>query len=108
MTIPGSTIPKGLQRRIARERIAHLLHLAERELDDHRDRSRRYVSLARRISMRCKVRMPGEWRRRICKRCNLLLVPGKTSTVRIRDSRLNVTCRGCGRVHRYPYGRDVT
>jgi len=96
------------QKRIARERIERLLSLASLELDRNPERSSRYVHIARRISMRCKVRIPGRWRRMVCKRCETLLVPGKTSMVRLRESRIVVTCMSCGRVYRYPYGKKVT
>ncbi len=99
---------RSAQRRIARERIDRLLHLAQAEISAKPERSLRYVRLARAIAMKCRLRMPRRWRRMICKRCECLLIPGKTSRVRLRGSRLNVTCASCGKVHRYPYRSRIT
>ncbi len=89
------------QRRIALARISRLLSMAEEAASDP-EMARRYVHLARRIAMRCKVRMPGRWRRRLCRRCNSPLVAGTTCVIRLRRNRLNVTCKLCGKVYRYP------
>lgn len=65
--------------------------------------SREYVSLAIRIGMKCKVRMPRTWKWRICKGCNTLLAPGVNCSVRVRPGRqrhIVVHCLACGRISR--------
>ncbi len=99
-------ISRSRQRKIARERIAKLLSMAARQIPERPERARRYVRLSRKISMRCKVRFPGPWKRRICQRCDLPLIPGTNCTIRVRQGRVNITCQGCGMVHRYPYPDD--
>ncbi len=96
------------QRKIALDRISKLLSSAEEEFPTHPERSSRYVQLARSIAMRCNVRLPQRWRRMICRRCNALLIPGRTSRVRLRRLRVNVTCMTCGKVYRYPYKKRTT
>ena len=88
-------------KRIALQRISKLMEAARDELERNPDRSRRYVQLARAISTRCKVRIP-RLRRKICRRCNTLMIPGKTFRVRIRKGRAIYTCMSCGRVYRFP------
>ncbi len=96
-------------RRVARERIVWLLTLADVVAPERPDLARRYGELARRISMRARVRIPREWRWRYCRRCKSFLIPGVNATVRIRPRRmphLVVHCRECGAVTRRPYLRE--
>ncbi|MFQ5919721.1 MAG: ribonuclease P protein component 4 [Thermoplasmata archaeon] len=99
---------KGLERRIARERMDILFEMAEEEA--HRGnlpRANRYVRLARRLGMRYNVPFSSSYRRRYCRGCGTFLAPGTAATVRLRRSRVVVTCKACGRVARYPYLREV-
>jgi len=50
--------------KIARERILILLDLAEKEFKKHPERSRRYVELARKISLRYNVRLSKQLKRK--------------------------------------------
>ena len=98
---------KGQERRIAAERIETLFRLAEQE--GHKGnlpRADRYVELARKIGMRYNVRLPSEFKRRVCRECHAYLLPPKTARVRIGESRLVTTCLRCGAVMRFPYRRE--
>lgn len=98
---------KGQERRIAAERIEQLFTLAEQEA--HRAnlaRADRYVGLARRIGMRYNVRLPSQFKRRICKECHAYLLPPTTARVRIGGSHVVTTCLKCGAVMRFPYLRE--
>ncbi|MCK4635040.1 MAG: ribonuclease P [Candidatus Aenigmarchaeota archaeon] len=97
----------GWMKRIARERISILLKLAEREVSAHKERSKRYVELARKIGMRYKVRLPKKYKRKICKSCNAYLKPGVNCTVRLVPKERCVVwrCVECGRERRYPYAK---
>jgi ribonuclease P protein subunit RPR2 len=93
------------QIKIAKERIQTLVPLAEKEFKKHPERSRRYIQLARKIGLRYNVRLPKEIKRKFCKKCSILLIPGLTSQVRI-DSKnkiLNIKCLKCEKIYRYPY-----
>lgn len=95
------------QQKIAKERIQILFSLAEKEFKKHPERSRRYIQLARKIGLRYNVRLSKELKRKFCKNCNSLLIPGKTEQVRI-DSKNKVivrTCLSCNRIYRHPYKR---
>lgn len=93
------------QQKIARERISILFDLAKKEFKKYPERSRRYVQLARKIGLRYNIRLPKEMKRKFCKNCNTLLIPGITEQVRI-DSKNKVVvrrCLKCGKIYRYPY-----
>lgn len=87
---------------MALQRIRRLFGLAAGQASPRGDR---YVSLARRIAMRYQVSLPAELRRRVCRECDRILVPGRTARVRITHGRVGVTCLHCGTVKRYPYQR---
>ncbi len=93
-------------KKIARERIEHLLTLAKTVYSLNNSLAQRYVQLALRIGMRHKVRIPRSHRWQICKHCRSLLVPGVTCHVRLRKKRephVVLTCHKCKRHIRYPY-----
>jgi len=93
------------EQNIARERIERL-HTLSREVF-HRDKglATRYVDLAKKISMKSRVRLAREHKRYICKACGSLLLPGVNCRVRVRPERgttVVVTCLDCGARKRYP------
>ncbi len=89
-------------RRIARERIEKLFAMAAMlAREGTNERSRQYVSLARRIGM--KLDIPVGHRREYCRECNSMLIPGTTSRTRLAKGKTVITCFNCGKVFRYPY-----
>jgi ribonuclease P protein subunit RPR2 len=87
--------------RIARERIADLFALAEREATQGNGRlAGRYVALARRVGMRYNVRLLAEYRELYCRGCSAFWVDGRTVRTRIRSGRRTRTCLLCGRTRR--------
>ncbi len=99
---------KGLERRIARERMDILFELAGEEArEGNLQRANRYAHLARRLGMRYNVPFPSSYRRRYCRGCGAYLAPGAAARVRLRRSRVVVTCKACGRIARYPFLREV-
>ena len=65
--------------------------------------ARRYVDLARRISMRTKTKIPKE--HIYCKKCLMPMVPG-TSCVRLGSRKVIIRCLECGGLKRIPYLRE--
>eukprot|EP00123_Amoebidium_parasiticum_P000739 comp11626_c0_seq1/m.6131 comp11626_c0_seq1/g.6131 ORF comp11626_c0_seq1/g.6131 comp11626_c0_seq1/m.6131 type:complete len:376 (-) comp11626_c0_seq1:615-1742(-) len=66
--------------------------------------ARHYCTTLKNIAKRLVLRLDPNIKRSICKRCNCLLVPGLTSTVRLqshRETHTVVTCKECGYVRRY-------
>jgi ribonuclease P protein subunit RPR2 len=96
---------KGIERRIARERMEILLRSAEEAFRWDRELSRQYLALAKRIGMRCRVSIPKGAKLFICKGCGSLLMPPENCRVRVRSGgnpRVVLTCLGCGAVKRFP------
>jgi ribonuclease P protein subunit RPR2 len=87
---------------IARERIGELFSQAELRFKKNPELSDRYVELARKISMKYKVRIPRESKRRFCKHCHKYIVPGANSRVRLTDKKIVYTCFNCKKHMRFP------
>jgi ribonuclease P protein subunit RPR2 len=96
------------QVRTARERISILFSRAGEEFSRNPELSHKWVRMARKIATRYNVRLPRELRRRFCKKCLRLLVPGENCRVRTspRQHAVLVTCLECGNVMRFPYRRE--
>jgi len=91
-------------RRIAKERIEKLFTLAESTASEgDRERSRKYVLLARRIGM--KLDIPVGHRKEFCRECSSYLLPGRNCRIRISNRRLAITCLECGKISRFPFSR---
>ncbi len=90
---------------IARQRISRLFELALEIYKTDLDLADRYVELARKISMRARVRIPRRYRLLYCKGCGGILIPGVTARVRVRSLRekhIVIKCLRCGRFIRHP------
>ncbi len=94
---------KDWAKEMAYQRILRLFELARSEFREHPERSNRYVTLARRIGMRYRVRMPPELKRQICKHCHTYLVQGLTAHTRLKNTCIVLTCFSCGKQMRLPY-----
>ncbi len=96
------------QIKISSERIKKLLQMSKEYAIEKPGLSKRYAELAKKIGMRYNVRFSKAEKRSVCKKCNLYLIPGKTSIVRTSKKQQAVvtTCKGCGFVRRSPYRRE--
>jgi len=76
--------------------------------------SRHMSSQLRAVSLKSQIRLSTDVKHSICKRCDAVLIPGKSSTEHIQNSSKNgakpwadvlvVTCNACGMERRYPTG----
>jgi ribonuclease P protein subunit RPR2 len=92
-------------RRIALQRVRTLFSLASETIHDDSALAQRYVSLARKIAMAAKLRLPKEYRRQVCRHCKSFILPGVNSRVRIqqrREPHVVITCLACGGQTRIP------
>src|SRR5207247_2204446 len=74
--------------------------------------ARQYLSQVRAVSLKCQLRLPGDIKRSVCKRCDSLLIPGSTCTEETENKSrgrkkpwadvLIVQCNTCGSSRRYP------
>jgi len=86
------------------ERIKILLQLADQRMrENEEDLAKRYVNLALLISKKYNVRIPRHMKYRICKKCNLFIVPGKNARVRLKKGKVVITCLNCDYKKRYKY-----
>lgn len=96
------------RQRIAIERIHRLFSEAEKMAKENRmELCRRYVEIARKISMKYLVRIPRVYRLRYCKKCLSYLVPGKNCRIRLKKRKVVLTCLNCGNKKRYPYIEEI-
>lgn len=93
-------------KQIARERIRILFRLAH-EMRDNPVLSARYISLAREISMRQRLRLAKQQKRSFCKNCGIYFVPGKNLRVRVQHGKVVYTCQECGNVVRIPIQKNT-
>jgi len=99
---------KHLIRDLAKQRALYLISLAEKEVrEGNISLSRKYCELALTILKRTRAKIPRYIKRKICKNCQVVLIPSLTSTIRIRGSRRSVRiitrCKVCGWIHRLEY-----
>jgi ribonuclease P protein subunit RPR2 len=86
-----------LIKEIAAERIQILYDLAAAMAGKDIALSSEYVKTLRRMGAHYRVGIPAEIKDRICKKCNLVLIPGLTASVRLASSKGYVvyTCNKC-------------
>jgi ribonuclease P protein subunit RPR2 len=98
-------IPKAKQKEIAKERVKILFKQAEEVFPKNKALANRYVTLARKVAMKVKIRMPLELKRKFCKHCYKFLMPGVNSRVRTRDGKVIISCFECKKFVRIPIGK---
>jgi ribonuclease P protein subunit RPR2 len=92
-------------KQIARRRVTILFQQATNTYKTNPELAKTYLATARKIAMAARMRLPVAYKRRLCKKCNSLLVPGVSSRVRIKPTRephVVVTCLVCGDISRFP------
>ncbi len=93
-------------KRAALDAVKELFEQAFRVFAKQKALARRYVALARQVSTRHRIRIPKPYKRFYCRKCDSLLVPGKSSRVRLTRGKVSITCLECGSVRRYGYFRE--
>jgi len=84
-----------LMQAIAKERIEQLFKHAEEIVKKNPERARRYITLARKISMKAKVKIPSRLKRKYCKYCYSFLLPGFNCRVRNNKGIIVYYCLEC-------------
>ena len=97
---------KRLIKQIARTRINFLFQRAHEIFQENKKLSNRYVYLARRYAQRARIKIPFEWKKRICNKCKLFLYPGLNCRIRMQSrkgkgSHVSLTCFECNKTTRY-------
>lgn len=102
---------RDVPRDIALERCAILYRLAvEETMKGDLSRARKYIELGMRLLQKYRLRKPVYYRRWVCENCYIPLIPGLTTSVRIRSTRTHVIvvkrCSVCGWINRTPLKRQ--
>lgn len=82
----------------------------------HHAQSRHLISQLRAVSLKAQIRLSSQMKHTLCKRCNSLLVAGRTSNEEVMNESkegrkpqadvLVVRCDFCGTVKRFPVGQS--
>ncbi|MBS3793296.1 MAG: ribonuclease P [Candidatus Thorarchaeota archaeon] len=101
----GRRISRGQLRKLAKTRIRILWKKAKEVAKEDPDLASDYVNTAKKIAQKARISLPQKITRRICKKCDAVLIPGRSARFRIRNNRsthLTVTCLHCGTIRRLP------
>lgn len=84
----------------------YLFQKADEIYPEKKDLANRYVYLARRYAQRAKIKIPFEWKKRICHKCKQFLYPGLNCRIRMqskkgRGSHVSLTCYDCNNITRF-------
>ena len=93
---------KQKQQAIALGRIKILFEQAEEVFAKDKKLANRYVTLARKLAMKVKAKIPTALKRRYCKHCYSYLQPGVNSRVRVRTGKVVISCLECKKFMRIP------
>jgi ribonuclease P protein subunit RPR2 len=91
------------QTKTALERIRKLFKEAASAFKEDKKLSNRYVSLARKIAMKYKVKIPSPLKKRFCKHCYSYLKPSVNCRVRLQKEKVVYYCLKCKKFMRFPY-----
>jgi len=93
---------KKLNKEIAEKRIIELFKQAEEVFSKNKGLANRYVTLARKFSMKHKVKFPKELKRKFCKHCYKYLRSGDNARIRTKGGKLVIYCLECKKFIRIP------
>ncbi|MBI2669155.1 ribonuclease P [Candidatus Woesearchaeota archaeon] len=86
----------------ALEKINDLFTLAQQSFSSDQALANRYVTLARKIAMKNRMRIPKELKRCFCKHCYKYLMPGVNVRIRTRGGKVIISCFECKKFLRIP------
>lgn len=91
--------------KIFKENFERLIRMALKAYDTDKALSARYSYIARRLVLAKKLKLEKNEKLLICKKCNTLLIPGKTAVVRLKMGLLQYTCSNCGETKKLGYDK---
>jgi ribonuclease P protein subunit RPR2 len=74
--------------------------------DTDRKLSDRYAYIAYRIYLSKKLDLSKDKKLLICRRCNRILIPGRTAVVRLKNKSITYKCLNCGNVRKVRYDKS--
>ena len=94
---------KSSKKQIATQRMHILFHNALSNAKNNPGLAERQAEIAKKISMKFKIKMPFELNSSFCKKCKKFIVPNISSRVRVGQSNvksISVTCNFCTHTYR--------
>ncbi len=88
---------------IAEQRVAELFKQAENMFEKNKSLSIRYITLARKITLKYKISLTRDQKLRYCKNCLTYLKLGKNSRIRVINGKIILNCLDCGNIRRFGY-----
>lgn len=93
-------------KQIAKSRMEYLLERAHQVFPKKKELANRYAYLAKRYAQRARLKIPPEWKYRLCNKCKKFLYPGINCRTRMqtrkgKGSHVSLTCFECNRTTRY-------
>ena len=91
------------KKQIALERMHILVNHAIHNARNNPQLAQRQASLAKKLSMKYRAKMPYELKMSYCKKCKSFIAPGVNSRIRLGRSSLKsirITCNFCGHIYR--------
>lgn len=112
-----SKVPSNVPKRDEYERISYLYQLSNHTLlnPKYKVLSRGYARNATLISKKAVIRLAPNLKRSICKKCDTILIPGLTVTIRLQNLSKNKSghndmllyqCDQCSEIKRFPVGKN--
>ncbi|MFX1365080.1 MAG: ribonuclease P protein component 4 [Promethearchaeota archaeon] len=96
---------KHIVKKIANSRMLYLFQKAHEIFPKDPKLANRYTYLARRYAQRTRIKIPEEWKKRICNKCKMFLYPGLNYRIRMhskgKGSHVSLTCFECNKSTRY-------
>ncbi|MGQ4874424.1 MAG: ribonuclease P protein component 4 [Promethearchaeia archaeon] len=97
---------KKIIRIISKNRMLYLLHRAHEIFPENRELANDYVQLAKKYAQRAKIKIPANYKKRICHKCKRFLYPGINCRIRMQSrkgkgSHVSLTCLECNHTTRY-------
>lgn len=93
-------------KKIAESRINDLFNEAKKVFVKDKTLSKRYIELSKKISTKYRTKIPKEYKKQHCKKCNNYLMPGKNATVRINNGKITYHCKECNHISRMPLKKN--
>lgn len=94
-----------MSRKIAQQHISALFALMREKMHTDTTLAQTYSEHIRRIAMSQRIHLDKEIKRSFCKHCYSVLIPGKTSRVRLQSGKVVYYCFTCKNYTRIPYKR---
>lgn len=94
---------KAKARREAKDKVKTYLGKAEESYSSDTSLAHEFVRKLRNAAMKVQMKLPLAIKRRICKHCYHLLVPGKNCRVRTAKGHVVIYCLDCKKHTRIPY-----